>query len=34
MTDNEKLLARREAVVPRGVPRVTTATVARGRGAT
>jgi 4-aminobutyrate aminotransferase / (S)-3-amino-2-methylpropionate transaminase / 5-aminovalerate transaminase len=33
MTENEKLLARREAVVPRGVPRVTTATVVRGRGA-
>ncbi len=33
MTDNEKLLARREAVVPRGVPRVTTATAARARGA-
>jgi 4-aminobutyrate aminotransferase / (S)-3-amino-2-methylpropionate transaminase / 5-aminovalerate transaminase len=33
MTDNETLLARREAVVPRGVPRVTTATAVRGRGA-
>lgn len=33
MTENEKLLARRAAVVPRGVPRVTTATVARARGA-
>jgi 4-aminobutyrate aminotransferase / (S)-3-amino-2-methylpropionate transaminase / 5-aminovalerate transaminase len=33
MTENEKLLARREAVVPRGVPRVTTATAARARGA-
>ncbi len=33
MTENEKLLARREAVVPRGVPRVTTATAAQGRGA-
>jgi 4-aminobutyrate aminotransferase / (S)-3-amino-2-methylpropionate transaminase / 5-aminovalerate transaminase len=33
MTDNENLLARRAAVVPRGVPRVTTATVSRGRGA-
>lgn len=32
MTENEKLLARREAVVPRGVPRVTTATVARAHG--
>ena len=34
MTENEQLLARRDAVVPRGVPRVTTATAARGRGAT
>ena len=33
MTENEKLLARRAAVVPRGVPQVTTATVVRGRGA-
>jgi hypothetical protein len=33
MTENEKLLARREAVVPRGVPSVTTATAVRGRGA-
>ncbi len=33
MTENEKLLARREAVVPRGVPRVTTATAVKGRGA-
>jgi 4-aminobutyrate aminotransferase / (S)-3-amino-2-methylpropionate transaminase / 5-aminovalerate transaminase len=34
MTESEKLLARREAVVPRGVPRVTTATAASARGAT
>ncbi len=33
MTDNEKLLARRAAVVPHGIPRVTTATAVRGRGA-
>jgi len=34
MTESEKLLARREAVVPRGVPRVTTATAASASGAT
>ena len=34
MTNNEKLLARREAVTPRGVPRVTTATAVRASGAT
>jgi 4-aminobutyrate aminotransferase / (S)-3-amino-2-methylpropionate transaminase / 5-aminovalerate transaminase len=34
MTDNQTLLARREAVVPRGVPRVTTATATRAHGAT
>jgi 4-aminobutyrate aminotransferase / (S)-3-amino-2-methylpropionate transaminase / 5-aminovalerate transaminase len=34
MTESEKLLARREAVVPRGVPRVTTATAVSARGAT
>lgn len=33
MTEAEKLLARRESVVPRGVPRVTTATVTRAQGA-
>jgi 4-aminobutyrate aminotransferase/(S)-3-amino-2-methylpropionate transaminase len=33
MSSNEDLLARRTAVVPRGVPRVTAATVARGAGA-
>ena len=34
MSKNEDLLARREAVVPVGVPRVTTATAARARGST
>jgi len=34
MTESEKLLARRAAIVPRGVPRVTTATAASARGAT
>ncbi len=33
MNKNEELLARREAVVPRGVPRVTTATAASASGA-
>lgn len=33
MTDNQTLLARREAIVPRGVPRVTTATAAHAEGA-